>query len=146
MRNLVLLCIAAFSGLFFTVNTSKVNWTFEKRTNKGAIELVLTASIEKGWHIYSQYLKGDGPIPTSFSFTMPKGLKADGTPKEPTPISHYDENFGMEVKYFNDKVVFVQSLKGKPAKGSVVKGTVTFMVCNDEMCLPPTDVKFEIKL
>jgi thiol:disulfide interchange protein DsbD len=102
--------------------------------------------MEKGWHIYSQFMKGDGPIPTSIVYTFPKGVKAVGKTKEPTPVKHHDENFGMDVYYFNDHVEFVQPITGKYKKGDVVKGTVTYMTCNDEMCYPPVDVDFEVKL
>ncbi len=135
----------------FGLNTSAqsdqlVKWDFSTRKNNKSTELVLKATMENGWHIYSQNLNGDGPIPTSFEYTLPKGAKKIGDTKEPEPIKHFDENFGMDVLYFNNQVEFVQPISGKIKKDEVVKGKVNYMICNDQMCYPPTDVNFEIKL
>lgn len=124
----------------------KVKWEFSVRQKGQQKEIVMKATMEKGWHIYSQNMEGDGPIPTSIQLTLPKGAKAEGKPSEPSPIKHHDENFGMDVYYFNDHVEFVQVVSGKYKKGDLVKGTVTYMTCNDEMCYPPVDVNFEVKL
>lgn len=122
-----------------------VKWDFLSRKNAKTTEIVLTASLEAGWHIYSQYLKGDGPIPTTFEFILPKGAKMVGKTIEPEPIKHFDENFGMDILYFNNKVEFVQHISGKLNKDELVKGKVSYMICNDQMCYPPVDVPFEIK-
>jgi DsbC/DsbD-like thiol-disulfide interchange protein len=125
---------------------SKVKWDFSSRKSGNDFQLVMTATLESGWHIYSQFLKGDGPIPTTFEFTVPAGVKLKDKVKEPEPIKYFDENFGMEVLYFNNKVEFVQSVNGKKIDGKEIEGKVNFMVCDDHMCYPPVDVPFKIKL
>lgn len=140
----ILLFFAALTGQ--AQGHKQVQWEFSSRVVEGKTELILTAKVETGWHIYSQYMEGDGPIPTSFEYKLPSGMKVDGKTIEPTPIKHYDENFGMDVYFFNEKAEFIQRLNGETKKNEVVTGKVTFMICNDEMCLPPTDVPFEIKL
>lgn len=129
----------------FAQGDKKVKWEFSVRQNGKQKEIVMKATLEKGWHIYSLNMTGDGPLPTTIEFTLPKGVKTVGKTQEPQPIKHHDENFGMDVYYFNDKVEFVQPVTGGK-KGDVVKGKVSFMTCNDEMCYPPVDVNFEVKL
>ena len=63
---------------------------------------------------------------------------------EPAPIKTYDENFGGDVMYFEGRIEFTQEIKVK-TPGSV-QGMITYMACNDEKCLPPTDVNFEIEI
>lgn len=144
--------ILVFICLFGLLNTAGaqsdkfVKWEFSSRKNGKTTELVAKAKLETGWHVYSQFMQGDGPIPTTFEYTLPVGVKLSGKTNEPEPIKHFDENFGMDVLFFNGQVEFVQPLSGKIKKGMVVKGKVNYMICNDEMCYPPVDVPFEIKL
>ncbi|HYG52693.1 MAG TPA: protein-disulfide reductase DsbD N-terminal domain-containing protein [Flavobacteriales bacterium] len=144
---IILLCLLVFFAVQVNAQGySQVKWDFSGRKTKNSAELILKATIEKGWHVYSQHLKGDGPIPTQFTFQLPKGVKKAGETKEPEPIKHFDQNFGMNVLYFEKEVEFTQELKGKITGAMVVTGQVTYMICNDEMCYPPVDVAFEIKL
>jgi DsbC/DsbD-like thiol-disulfide interchange protein len=146
MRLVISLLLLVFAVQVHAQGYDQVKWNFTSRKNKKSIELVLKASIQKGWHMYSQHLKGDGPIATEFNYVLPAGIKKDGETTEPSPIKHFDENFGMDVLYFENEVEFTQSLKGKIKEGLVVTGKVTFMICNDNVCYPPVDVPFEIKL
>lgn len=144
---ILFLILSFFAGQFsYSQGHKQVKWNAEARVNEGKTEIVLTATIDEGWHIYSQNMNGDGPVPAKVEFSFPDGVKPVGKTIEPEPIKHFDENFGMDVLFFNHKVEFVQSITGKIKPGMIVKGKVNFMICNDEMCLPPTDVNFEIKL
>lgn len=110
-------------------------------------EVVFTAKIDKGWHLYSQHIKGeDGPVPTKFTFTPSKNYEVSGDVKEPQAVVKMDKTFEMEVAYFNDEVKFTQLVKTKCDKPENIKAAVEFMVCNDEMCLPPKTVDFDIPL
>lgn len=146
MKSIVTLVFVVMTLAGWGQGDKKVKWEFSVRQTGKQKEIVMKAIMDKGWHIYSQNMQGDGPIPTSIEFTFPKGVKPKGKTKEPQPIKHHDENFGMDVYYFNDHVEFVQPIEGKYKKGDVVKGKVTYMTCNDEMCYPPVDVNFEVKL
>ncbi|HLP10512.1 MAG TPA: protein-disulfide reductase DsbD N-terminal domain-containing protein [Flavobacteriales bacterium] len=146
MRLIFFCLLVVFAVQVRAQGYDQVKWDFSSRKNKKATELVLKASIQRGWHLYSQHLKGDGPIPTEFTYELPKGVKKQGDTKEPAPIKHFDENFGMDVLYFENEVEFTQELKGKIKNEMVVSGKVTFMICDDNMCYPPVDVPFEIKL
>lgn len=146
MKTVFSIVFLLLAGTMYAQGHKQVSWTFNARTSESKTELVMKATVEKGWHIYSQFMVGDGPVPTSFTYTLPQNIVLDGKTKEPAPIKHFDENFQMEVKYFNKEVEFVQPLKGAVKQGQSVTGMVSYMICNDEMCLPPVDVEFEIKL
>lgn len=108
-------------------------------------QVVMKAEIEEGWHIYSQYVNSAaGPIPTSFTFAPNKKVKIKGKTKEPKPIEEYDHNFEANLLFFENKVEFTQPVKVK--ENTVYNLTITYMVCNEEMCLPPVDVPFELNL
>ena len=124
-----------------------VVWTYSaKKIADKTYELHLTASIDGNWHMYSQFT-GEGPEPTSISFTPNPLISFDGKVKEVGKLEKsFDKNFNSEQKYFGKKVDFVQKVKIKSAIATVVKGSVTFMVCNDRQCLPPRDVPFTINI
>lgn len=108
-------------------------------------ELVLKASVAEGWHLYSQFIKNDiGPVPTAFEFTKVEGVELVGNVEEQKAIQEYDPNFEAELSYFKGETVFKQKIKRKTT-GSVA-GNVTYMVCNDVMCLPPVDHQFVIAI
>ena len=133
----VLFCLPAVFG------QSKVAWSTTYNQETKAIEI--NAEISAGWHLYSQHVANDvGPVPTLFTFEENKDLKFVGKVNEPAPIQKYDETFEAMLDFFEEKVTFQQRVSVK--KKTTVNGTVTFMVCNDTMCLPPTDVKFSIEI
>ena len=117
----------------------------------GEAVLVAEATLEGGWHLYSQFVDPNGPVPTTFNFPAPKGVKGFktvGKTGEGKPISQFDKNFGMELKFFANKAVFRQKIEFDPsAKPFAVAATVEYMVCNDEMCLPPDfrDLNFRVE-
>ena len=122
-------------------------WKVERRDlGNGAYELVFTCTLDAGWHVYSQHLDGaDGPVATEFTYEWMDGHTPDGATNEPTPIVHYDPNFMMELAYFEGAPQFTQRVKVTGTAGKVA-GAVYFMLCNDEMCLPPEALEFSIDL
>jgi thiol:disulfide interchange protein DsbD len=124
-----------------------VKWTYTVvQTNPSTAELVFTAKIDKGWHLYSQYMDEGGPIVTSFVFTAGKTYKLDGKTIEPKPKAEYDEMFKMTVKYFANQAVFKQKIKVLSNKDFSIKGSFEYMVCNDGSCIPFSDNTFEFKV
>lgn len=123
-----------------------VKWNFSvKKTGVQSAELILSATIEKKWHLYSQFLPEGGPIPTSFKFEKAPFYTLLGSVDERSKREEsFDKNFDMTLKYFENKAVFVQKVKVKG--DGVVKGSLEFMVCDDKQCLPPSEVSFEFKL
>ena len=125
-----------------------VKWSFavKQSNNKGA-ELILTAKIQQGFHVYSQDINPDvGPIPTSFTFNPDKKYSLEGKVSEGKPTEVFDENFGVRLKYFSDEVVFVQKIKLNSKEPFNIIGIVTFMVCDDKKCLPPEDIEYTFVL
>ncbi|MDX5327013.1 MAG: thioredoxin family protein [Bacteroidota bacterium] len=146
-KSLALLFSLLTFGLFAQIE-DPVDWSFEVRNAKdGEADLVFIADIEPGWHLYSQDIPEDGPIPTSFIFTEgQKGLEFIGRVTEGEPHEEYDPNFEMTLKYYEEHAEFVQHIKVTDGTLKKVTGELEFMVCNDVMCLPPEYVDFAFDL
>lgn len=110
--------------------------------NDTTYNLTFTADIQKGWYLYAQDLEDGGPIPTTIAFDTSEGLQLIGnTEEEGTALEGMDELFQMRVKKFKHQVVFTQ--RAVIAEGTqLVSGYIEFMTCDDEQCLPPTEIPF----
>ena len=115
------------------------------KENDSIATLIFTAKLEPGWHLYSQYVGDEGPIPTTFTFTSSKGIELIGEMTEPDVPAVYDDVFGMDIKFFKNEAVFRQKVRILDPE-AVVEVEVEFMVCDDEQCLPPDVVPFQISL
>ena len=122
-----------------------VKWSFaSERINDKESNLVITAKIEKGWHVYSQFIGEGGPIPTSFKFESSPTYKLIGKVTEtPIAISAFDKTFNMQIAWHKDQVAFKQRVRLNNSK-TTISGTLEFMVCNDERCLPSAELEFQI--
>src|ERR1700731_4390161 len=148
MKKLLILITLMVMGIgAYAQIESPVKWSYaaKKLSNTEAV-VFLKATIQDGWHIYSQNVKDGGPIKTSFTFTPSKEYSLVGATAEPTPLTKFESSFSMNVSYFEKTVTFQQKIKLKSASASVVKGTLEFETCNDHKCLPPEDVQFSIDL
>lgn len=147
LRKAMLMALLLISGQIIAQVLEPVKWSFavKNETDQEAM-LVLTASIEKHWHLYSQFIKDGGPVPTSFSFNASNDYSTIGKVKEPKPIEKFDKNFDMDLLFFDGKVAFTQKIKKLSNQPFTVTGTLEFMTCNDESCLPPSEVDFEFHL
>lgn len=145
MKRLILfLAVTTFTLSAHSQILNPVTWSYAaKRTSKTEAIVFLKATIDNGWHIYSQNIKDGGPIKTSFTFPASKDYTLIGKTAEPKAITKYEETFKMNVSFFEKTVVFQQKVKLKGAK-AVVKGTLTYMTCDDKQCQPPEDVNFSI--
>jgi DsbC/DsbD-like thiol-disulfide interchange protein len=124
-----------------------VKWTATSRKKAGSYEVVLTATMPKPWHIYSQKTGEGGPVATNFKFTKNPLITLDGHVKEIGALKeNYDKLFDTKVKYFGDKVDFVQTVKVKGNVKTNVNVTVEYMTCDDSQCLPPTKKTFSVSL
>lgn len=123
-----------------------VKWAFSsKKISDSEAELIFSATIDKGWHLYSQFVIKDGPIPTSFKFTKNKSFALIGKVEESKAIEEQDEMFGAVIKYFTNKATFTQRIKLIDTKPFVVKGSLEYMSCDNKMCTPPEEIEFEIE-
>lgn len=125
-----------------------VSWTFEaKKKTADTYEVVLSASIQGKWHIYSQKTGKGGPIPTKVTFKTNPLVTKNGEVKEVGKVEKiYDEIFQTDVLYLSNKVQYVQTVKIKGKAKTNIAGTIEYMVCDDTQCLPPAKKTFDIKL
>ncbi len=124
-----------------------VKWsTSIKKISDTEYDLVSKAFIDKGWHMYSQVVPDDGPLPTLFTFEANSAYKDVGKIKESKGITEKDPVFDMVITSFSNTATFTKRIKLTGNKGTTVKGEVEFMVCDDEKCLPPTYVDLVFKI
>lgn len=140
--------LVAFTGTVDAQIYNPVKWeTSEEKISDTEFDLVITATIDKGWHLYSQNVPEDGPIPTSIIFKEDKNIyEAVGATTEGEGHESYDNVFEMDIKYFENKAVFKQRIKLLTKSNITVNGVLEFMVCDDKSCLPPTEVDLQFEL
>ena len=149
MRQCALLAAAIFLTTFcFAQLKNPVKWSFtSKKIDATTYEVHLTATLDNGWHTYSQTTPEGGPVATSIGFTQNPLIVVQGTAKEVGKLEkHFEGLFGVDVKQFSNKVDFVQTVKLKGKMKTSLNGTVEYMTCNDHECLPPAAQKFSITL
>jgi len=106
-------------------------------------EVHVKAMLEPKWHIYSVNNPGGGALATAIKINDGKVV---GAVKEKGKMkTAFEKEFGVNQKYFEGNVDFVQMVKLKPGNKKI-SGTVNYMVCNDRQCLPPKEVEFKIKM
>ncbi len=113
-----------------------------RKISETEAEIVFTGKIDRGWHVYSTDLGDGGPIEAVLEVEHITGAELDGKLlPQGNEISDYDKLFEMQVRWFENEAQFVQRLKltGGPWR---VEGYLTYGACNDQNCLPPTDVNF----
>ncbi|NJL75917.1 MAG: hypothetical protein HC892_13735 [Saprospiraceae bacterium] len=122
-------------------------WSYQvKKISATEYDLVFVADMENGWYIYSQFIGDEGPIPTSFQYDLNNNVQLVGKSKEAGYKKEgFDEIFGMNLIKFGKEVTFTQRIKVSTNVKEVV-GNLTYMTCNDEQCLPPTEVPFSFIL
>ncbi|RQO73684.1 sugar transporter [Pedobacter sp. KBW01] len=146
MKKITLLCcfVCLISLSSYSQILKPVTWSYAaKKTSPTTATVFIKATVESGWHLYSQFVKDGGPVKTTFTFPIAKDFTLVGKTIEPKAVTKYEATFKMDVSYFENSVVFQQKVKLK-GKNAVVKGSVEFMVCDDKQCLPPEQVDFSI--
>ncbi len=144
---LLIICSVALMISAQAQRFNPTKWSFEavKKADK-QYEIIATATIDAPWHIYSQFVKG-GPIPTSFQFKKNPLITLVGKTKEEGKLEKkFDKNFNAMIATFGGTVKFKQLVSLKVASKTKLAGTLEFTACNDEKCLPPTKLDFEVNL
>ena len=114
-----------------------------KTLQAGEAEVVFTGTIDKGWHVYSTDLGDGGPISATFNVESISGAELVGKLKPVgKEVAAFDKLFEMKVRYFENTAQFVQKLKLTGGEYKV-EGFLEYGACNDENCLPPTQVPFK---
>lgn len=149
MKNIFLFLLLA------TVSVTSVNsqildpvkWsTSIKKISETEYDLISKATIDNKWHLYSQVVPEDGPLPTVLTFEENPAYASVGKVKESKGITEMDPVFQMVITYFEHTATFTKRIKLTGNKGTTVKGEVEFMVCDDTNCLPPSYVDLIFKI
>ncbi len=144
----IVITLLLFSAQFsFAQILTPLKWEWKAvSTGKGEYKLVFTATIDKGWHTYSQFITGEGPVPTAFTFKENSDVQLIGKVSENGPKIHagHDPIFDMELKTFEESMVCEQKIK--VLKNTKLKGSVVAMACDDSRCTPPDEKEFEFDL
>ena len=117
----------------------------EKKLSDTEIEVVFTGSVDPGWHVYSTDIADGGPTKAELTLEKRKGVKPKGGLRATGKVKReMDEMFGMELSYMEGTASFAQkfTLTGGDYE---VAGYLTYGACNDENCIPPTNVDFSFK-
>ena len=125
-----------------------VKWSFStKDAGNGEVDLIITGAIDDGWYTYSQFLESeDGPVATSITFSPGAHYSLVGKAKESGEIIKvHDKVFDMNLTKFKHLAIFTQRVKVTD-RSKPISGYISYMTCNDEMCLPPKDVDFNFKM
>lgn len=149
MKKTILSLLLSFISLtLFAQIQNPVKWTYSVENNgKEEATLVIKASIDKGWHLYSQFIGEGGPVPTSFRFDKNNNYTLVGKVNEiPKAKPIFDEIFGMQVAWFESSATFKQKIKVSSNKDFKINGALEFMVCDDKQCLPPEEVEFSFDI
>lgn len=127
----------------------RVQWTLKTVSDEAKpgdrIEILITANIARGWHIYamSPIEEEVGPLPTSIALQL-GDLLPEGEVVQPTPLRKMDKAFGKIVESFEREVTFTQRARvpetATPGERKL-SAKVQFMACNDRSCLPPATVE-----
>ena len=135
---LLLLCFTASAQMQEPVKFSVT----QKTLSDTEFEIVFTGKVEAGWHVYSTDIPDGGPTPAAIIFDQIKGVEPVGKLKPAGKVvKQFDNLFEMEVSYMEGQATFIQKMRITGADYSV-KGILTYGACNDENCIPPSEVGF----
>lgn len=123
---------------------SPVKFSSQLKTNGTAeAEIIFSGKIHPGWHVYSTGLGNDGPISATFNVNKMEGVELVGKLQaRGNEVSKYDNMFGMKLRFFEGSATFVQKVKFVAAQ-YVIDAYLEYGACNDESCLPPSEVGFK---
>ena len=138
--------LLAFTGM---AQENPVKWSCSVNYLDGdQAELVMKAEVGGGYHLYSQFMEAGGPMPTMFNYPQSADFKLKGkTVESPKPIEEIDETFGTKVSFFAKNAEFRQKITIQSEKDFKIAATVDYQVCNDETCIPFSDIdlNFSVK-
>ena len=146
MKYAYLLLVAIFAHFSLIAQDNPVTWSFfSEKTGTDEYTITYSADVKPGWYIYSQHTDEGGPIPTGFYVDDTASAKLVGAVvEEGKKKEGMDDMFGINVIKFSGLVLFRQKVKAKA--GTTISGYLEFMACDNEQCLPPKEVEFEVTL
>jgi hypothetical protein len=148
-QKLILFCTVLIFNLaqstrLFAQIEHPVHWSYAAKKSTGhEAEVFIKATINESWHIYATDQSDGGPVKTSLTFEPSSKYNLLGLTIQPKPITMFEDAFKMNVRYFEGTVIFHQKVM-LSSNDAVVRGKISFMVCNHQKCLPPDEVNFRI--
>ncbi|MBK3518175.1 protein-disulfide reductase DsbD family protein [Carboxylicivirga marina] len=141
----LVLMLTVFAGSFAQME-QHITWKFStKNIEEGKVEIICEATIDAGWHVYSSDLPENTAVPTGIEVEESEAYSIlDGIIEEPKATAHFDETFNAELKWFEKKATFKKVIQLKQEGDVIIKGYIESMICNDETCMPPEMVDFEL--
>ena len=132
------------AGMPWAQPVDPVRWTAKVvEVDAASADLLFTADIAAGWHLYSQHTDPAGPQPTTFGFVPGSACRLVGRVEEsPAPQEEMDDMFGCVVKSFAGRAVFRQRVERMSGDDVELKATVTYQLCGNGMCVAPDDREF----
>jgi hypothetical protein len=148
LKRAVTILITFFAVLTTWSQGGPVEWKYvAKKIAIKTYEVRILATVDESWHIYSQQTPNGGPKPTSIRFTKNPLLMMQGKVKEEGDMEIYHEEvFGVDVYAYTGKVEFVQTIKLKSNAKTNVAGSIEYMACTNQQCLPPATINFTVAL
>ena len=148
MRFFKLFLLLLLSNIAISQELDPVDWTYDiKHIDGDEFLLTFTADIEEGWTVYSQFIEGDGPVPTSLNFETEGVEKVGESTEKGSKKEGFDKIFEIDVtKYLADQPFELTQKIKVPSDMKSMSGYLTYMTCDKEKCLPPTDVDFTFEL
>lgn len=143
------MAVAFGAGIASAQTMNPVSWTFtSKKISEGVYDVLLNATLQQGWHLYSQTQPKDAIAqPTAFLFNKNPLVEMDGNVKEAGKLEKFsDKELGVSANQYSKQVSFVQRVKLKGKAKTAITGNVTFQTCDDKKCLPPKTVPFSVAL
>lgn len=138
---IIILSLLFFSLQGFGQMYDPVTWSIEqKSTGKNTADIIVRAKLDKGWHLYGLNIPPDGPVPTKVVIEQLDNAKKEGGVQATSKlVEAYDPNFDMNLNWYSGEAVFVQKISFTDPNAVYAKITVSYMVCDDQSCLPPTE-------
>ena len=150
MKKFFFILSSLFVVAFASAQTlNPVSWNFSsKKISDNVYELQIVATIQQGWHVYSQNQPKDAIAqPTAFVFNKNPLLQFDGNVKEVGSLEKFkDKELDISANQYSNKVTFVQRVKLRGKAKTNVTGKLTYQTCNDEKCLPAKTINVSIAL
>lgn len=150
MKKLSFILLSIFITAWVSAQSlNPVSWNFSsKKISDNVYEIQMTATIQQGWHLYSQTQPKDAIAqPTSFAFNKNPLIEIDGKVKEVGNLEKFkDKELDISANQYSNKVVFTQKVKLKGKAKTNVTGKLTYQTCDDVKCLPPKTLNLSIAL
>jgi thiol:disulfide interchange protein DsbD len=149
MKKILILAVISLVAISGMAQLNPIMWSFSaKKTGEKMYEVHMTATIQTGWHLYSQKQPDDAiAIPTTFTLNSNPLFTLEGKIKEVGKMEVMnDKELGVSANQYSRTVDFVQKIKLKSNAKTNFSGSVEYQTCDDKKCLPPKTVNFSISI